>query len=60
MFKRKFRIVSDRYAGFEVQSWIWYFPFWIEAGGVNTFETVEQAELYAKKRMRVSKVIKYL
>lgn len=44
----KYRIVTDNYAGFEVQSWRWWWPFWIQ-GTTNTHVTVEDAEAYARR-----------
>lgn len=46
---RKYRIVTDTYLGYEVQAWRILWPFWIQAGGVNTFNTIEKAEAYARK-----------
>jgi len=54
----RLRIVRDRYLGYEVQVWRWWFPFWIQAGDVNTFSSVESAEKWA---VGVQKpVVKYL
>lgn len=44
-----YRIVRDRYAGFEVQWWRWWWPFW-EQPRTNTHETVEKAEEWARNR----------
>lgn len=46
----KFRIVADNWAGYEVQHKYWWWPFWIQTGGTNTFPTVEMAERWAKTR----------
>lgn len=42
-----YRIVTDKYAGFEVQVWRWWWPFWVQAGFTNTHCSVEQAERWA-------------
>ena len=42
-----YRIVTDAYAGFEVQVWRWWWPFWVEAGGCNTHSSIERAEKWA-------------
>ena len=39
----KYRIIRDNYAGFEVQKWRWYFPFWIQLNFVNTNISINQA-----------------
>jgi hypothetical protein len=46
----KYRIVTDRYSGFEVQAWRWWWPFWWQCGFTNTHQTVEQAEAYARRQ----------
>ena len=40
---KKYRIVRDTYAGYEVQCFRLYFPFWIQCGK-NTSRSVEQAK----------------
>lgn len=48
IFKRRYRIVKDAYLGYEVQSRIWCFPFWLECrssiGISNTHHTIEKAK----------------
>jgi len=58
----KVRIRHDRYLGYEVQvrkRWLLIFPYWAQAGGVNTFSTVEEAEEYAR-RFKVGFLVKYV
>jgi hypothetical protein len=61
-WKKHYRIVVDNYAGYEVQVWRPWFPFWTQANGTNTHLTVERAEQYAHLDALHSagKVIKYL
>lgn len=53
IFKNKYRIVTDMYAGFEVQYWKWWFPFWIQLSDVrflcNTFPSIEQAKYFIER-----------
>ena len=63
----RYRIVRDRYSGYEVQVWRWWCLRWVQAGGTNTHNTVEDAERFAesceKKRLRkrhAGNVVKYL
>ena len=71
--KRQYRIVTDKYAGFEVQKRVWYFPFWLQIGGImcgttNTSYTIEEAEelielnktnsIFRKKKCKVVKTFK--
>ena len=39
----KYRIIRDNYAGFEVQKWRWYHPFWTQLNFVNTNISINQA-----------------
>ena len=57
MFKTKWRIVTDKYCGFEVQYKRWWFPLWRQVGGVNTFSTVEAALVFLE---RVKKKVVYI
>ena len=53
--KRQFRIITDEFAGYEVQIRHWYWPFWTQAGLVNTHRTIEAAiEFIAKERERLN------
>jgi hypothetical protein len=44
----KYRIVRDVYAGYEVQKWRIWFPFWMQCGSrgtlINTHMSVEKAK----------------
>lgn len=44
----KYRIVTDRYAGFEVQVWSVFYPFWSELN-INTNSSIEKAIEYIEK-----------
>lgn len=39
----KYRITRDNYAGFEVQKWRWYYPFWTQLNFVNTNISIDKA-----------------
>jgi hypothetical protein len=49
---KEYRIVKDGYLGYEVQGRRWWFPIWMQCYDgeriINTFRTVEEAELFAK------------
>lgn len=57
MFKNKYRIVTDEFLGYEVQTKKWWFPIWLSVG-INTFPSVESAEERIKKIKNKNKVIK--
>jgi len=42
----KWRIVHDRYLGYEVQYKRWWWPFWIQHGGCNSFLSLDRAKAY--------------
>ena len=61
--KRQYRIVTDGYAGFEVQKRLWYYPFWFEIKGqndciTNTHCSIEEAEELIKIDKNKGKVVK--
>lgn len=58
MFKTRYRIVKDRYCGYEVQQWCWWWPVWTTCAFSNTHTTVERAEAWlAGYRKLVVKII---
>lgn len=42
----RYRIVEDRFAGYECQKWRLWFPFWTQIGFTNTHCTIEDAIKY--------------
>ena len=52
----KLRIVTDNYAGYEVQEKKWFWPFWRQCNFTNTHSSIENAEEWAKNYSK--KVIK--
>jgi len=52
------RIVTDDFAGYEVQIWRWWFPFWVQYE-VNTFFSIERARAFAKSVL-VNRVVEYV
>ena len=57
LFKTRYRIVTDRHLGYEVQHRPWWCPFYYMPH-VNTFHSVEAAEK-AVDRMK-KRVVKYV
>jgi hypothetical protein len=43
LFKKKYRVVSDRHYGYEVQFRVWWFPIWLQ-DDTNTHRTIEDAK----------------
>lgn len=59
--KNEYRVVSDRFCGFEVQCRRWWFPLWLQCGVTNTHRSLEEAEKYAEKHARgQGLLVKYL
>ena len=61
--KRQYRIVTDSFAGFEVQKRLWYYPFWFEIKDqngfiANTHCSIEEAEELIKIDKNNGKVVK--
>lgn len=46
-FNTRYRIVTDKYAGYEVQTKYWWWPWWVSPR-TNTHSTVDDARKYAK------------
>ena len=50
LFKKRYRIVTDSYAGYEVQYKYPWWPFWIQAPSrghaTNTHITLERAKVF--------------
>lgn len=44
----KYRIVTDKYAGFEIQVWSIFWPFWHQPY-INTNISIEQAIKYIQR-----------
>ena len=52
--KTRYRIVTDRYAGYEAQIKRWWHPFWMQIE-VNSRQTVEESEAFIKAQVKLSK-----
>jgi hypothetical protein len=50
--KKYYRIVEDDFAGYQVEVWRWWFPFWVQCWGqgdvCNTHASVAEAEQFAR------------
>lgn len=56
MFKHKYRIVRDDYAGYEAQVKLWYWPFWMQMGFSNTHRSIKEAEEF----IQTGGIVKYV
>jgi hypothetical protein len=52
----KYRIVRDSFLGYEVQSWRWWFPFWVQ-GATNTHGSLSSAQAHIKTLKRSGEVV---
>ena len=50
-FKTRYRIVRDRYAGYEVQWRYWWMPFYVQ-GATNTHCSLASAQRYIERIKR--------
>ena len=58
-----YRIVTDKYLGFEVQSRRWWSPFWNQVDGCNTHWSIEIAEEFLRQyltRRKPGKFVKFI
>ena len=58
--RKKYRIVTDRYAGYECQIWVWWFPFWIQLSRTNTHSSIELAEKYIQNHIKNKNVVNHI
>lgn len=58
LFRTRYRIVRDRWLGYEVQFRWWWMPFYVQ-GRTNTHVSVRQAEEYVEF-LRKGPVVKYI
>lgn len=58
---KKFRIVNDTYARFEVQCWRLWFPFWIQChsgnSSTNSHLSIERAKEFIQQKKECGKVV---
>jgi hypothetical protein len=52
MFKTRYRVVTDRYLGFEAQEKHWWWPWWVQCGYRNTHPSIEKALEHVKRYKR--------
>ena len=52
MFRTRYRIVRDAYAGYEVQFRYWWMPFYMQAGYTNTHFSMDGAKRYLERIKR--------
>lgn len=58
---REYRIVKDRYAGYEAQFRYWWLPIWWQCGPLcNTHATIDRAEAFAIAHSKAKSVVKLL
>ena len=57
-FKKRYRIVTDCYSGYEVQYLLWYFPFWQQCGFTNTHISIKDAKDYMNEKIQEDKKMK--
>jgi len=62
VFRTRYRIVVDHYAGYEAQFRYWWMPYYMMVGGLNTCSTIRTAEdlIDAKRRYGSCKVVKQI
>ena len=46
IFRTRYRIVTDRYCGYEAQFRPWWCPVWLQIGFSNTHSSVEAARRF--------------
>lgn len=57
LFRTRYRICRDDYAGYEVQYKLWWWPFWMGCYGINTWPTLEDAKIALQQHKRSGNVV---
>lgn len=61
---KKYRIVRDRFNGYEVQKRLWFLPIWYQVSHeyflVNSFKSIEEAERFIENVENENHIVKYL
>ena len=57
--KKKYRIVTDAYCGFEVQHKYWWFPMWFQTNQSNSHVSVRLAEVYIEEQIEKDKKLDF-
>lgn len=57
-FRNSYRIVPDKFSGFEAQFRPWFWPFWIECFRTNTRYTIDGAKEVALNHAKGINAIK--
>jgi len=47
---KKYRIVTDKFAGYECQIWRLWWPFWVQMNWTNTNSLIEKAKEYIRNK----------
>lgn len=55
-----YRIVTDKFCGYEVQAKRWWFPFWMQCDFKNTHVSIKDAEQWANEFAKDSNEVKRL
>lgn len=56
LFRYRYRVVADRWCGYESQVWRPWLPVWLQCFGCNTSKTVEEAVEVCHRHHRVATV----
>lgn len=51
-FETKYRVVIDKYLGYEAQFKYWWMPIYFQIGGCNTFPDMESAKSLCKRHLK--------
>jgi len=52
MFKPRYKVTTDNYAGWQALTLTLPWPFWYQLGGTNTHLTEQEAEMYIEWQIK--------
>lgn len=57
LFRTRYRIVTDKYLGFEAQYRYWWSPLWLQVGFSNTHSSEREAIDFIKRKIKKKRVV---
>jgi len=57
MSKKRYRIIFDRYSGYEAQWRHWWSPIWIQCFRINTSTSIDRAKKVVQRHKNYNKPV---
>jgi len=57
IFRTRYRIVLDRYGGYDAQYRLWWWPFWVQCYRVDAQRTLEDAKTLIRFHKKIGNIV---